>query len=416
MFMNNRYSIVFVLASIFLPNQLNALMSYDHRHNAEGKSVVIFEDFPGLDTPTKSLFEGVLRMIQDSPHARPLTFLIPSRPTDMPNQRRLASKNVASVVALASLPDSKVRDAHYVSRSNDSVMMHHLLDSLRQAILVGVSVSDICKHYAVPVPRAGEQTATVSGESWESFRIKLKKDEIGIRMNGVTIGSYIKSLDRDLEKLTALAKKHQGNQQLFELFQQEIATYTSACNQIKIFMGGPETECAATPLTKFFSESSTVSERLIAHDFCKKLFIDDTESIVSFCTCLDKLFTVFEKEPCACLITPEELSHKLSLKLGQLGFSRLCYESIGVRACPFVWTNHPKFEFGLKLFGVVSSLLGQLQKITSRSCHGCLKDFDGDVLKLCGRCKEVRYCSIECQRMDWAVHKTACKEKVKIPS
>eukprot|EP01102_Stenamoeba_stenopodia_P012147 TRINITY_DN3799_c0_g1_i1.p1 TRINITY_DN3799_c0_g1~~TRINITY_DN3799_c0_g1_i1.p1 ORF type:complete len:202 (+),score=25.11 TRINITY_DN3799_c0_g1_i1:690-1295(+) len=32
-------------------------------------------------------------------------------------------------------------------------------------------------------------------------------------------------------------------------------------------------------------------------------------------------------------------------------------------------------------------------------------------LKLCGVCKQVRYCSVECQRKGWATHKAVCKKR-----
>ncbi len=42
------------------------------------------------------------------------------------------------------------------------------------------------------------------------------------------------------------------------------------------------------------------------------------------------------------------------------------------------------------------------------SCHMCGKFEKESTLLLCGRCKRVRYCSVECQREEWKVHKTSC--------
>jgi hypothetical protein len=41
-------------------------------------------------------------------------------------------------------------------------------------------------------------------------------------------------------------------------------------------------------------------------------------------------------------------------------------------------------------------------------CETCGK---GNDLKSCSRCKNVKYCSRECQVSDWPSHKTACKPK-----
>ena len=46
-----------------------------------------------------------------------------------------------------------------------------------------------------------------------------------------------------------------------------------------------------------------------------------------------------------------------------------------------------------------------------RSCHkpGCGADESETVLSACKGCAEVRYCSRECQKSDWARHKSYCK-------
>jgi hypothetical protein len=41
-----------------------------------------------------------------------------------------------------------------------------------------------------------------------------------------------------------------------------------------------------------------------------------------------------------------------------------------------------------------------------KSCESCKKISEN--LKRCSRCRTVVYCSVECQRGHWALHKTAC--------
>lgn len=41
----------------------------------------------------------------------------------------------------------------------------------------------------------------------------------------------------------------------------------------------------------------------------------------------------------------------------------------------------------------------------------CLKEGkEGEKLKRCSKCKVVKYCSAECQREDWALHKAVCRK------
>jgi hypothetical protein len=42
------------------------------------------------------------------------------------------------------------------------------------------------------------------------------------------------------------------------------------------------------------------------------------------------------------------------------------------------------------------------------ACHYCQKGTES--LKVCGSCKRVRYCSRECQKSDFKVHKKVCKK------
>ena len=41
--------------------------------------------------------------------------------------------------------------------------------------------------------------------------------------------------------------------------------------------------------------------------------------------------------------------------------------------------------------------------------RGCGKDFSKTMMKKCGRCKYVVYCSKECNVNDWPPHKMFCK-------
>lgn len=48
-----------------------------------------------------------------------------------------------------------------------------------------------------------------------------------------------------------------------------------------------------------------------------------------------------------------------------------------------------------------------------RECSVCHKIPDGNEFKRCGRCQSKRYCSIECQHLDWPIHKAVCNAQYK---
>ncbi|KXS98668.1 hypothetical protein AC578_10049 [Pseudocercospora eumusae] len=51
---------------------------------------------------------------------------------------------------------------------------------------------------------------------------------------------------------------------------------------------------------------------------------------------------------------------------------------------------------------------------TTSTCEKCGIEhgLHGEALQICGGCRRVLYCSRECQKADWAEHKTACKRMV----
>ena len=49
-------------------------------------------------------------------------------------------------------------------------------------------------------------------------------------------------------------------------------------------------------------------------------------------------------------------------------------------------------------------------EFTERCKHCGNPAYVGTGLKTCRRCKSMRYCSVDCQRAHWRVHKPDCKE------
>ena len=62
---------------------------------------------------------------------------------------------------------------------------------------------------------------------------------------------------------------------------------------------------------------------------------------------------------------------------------------------------------------VSQSILKQLELSLKGSgllqCYGCKKHHQRDALKRCAGCLSVAYCSAECQKAHWKLHKPACR-------
>tara|TARA_Y100000389_G_C17386570_1_gene477372 strand:- start:108 stop:1124 length:1017 start_codon:yes stop_codon:yes gene_type:complete len=50
------------------------------------------------------------------------------------------------------------------------------------------------------------------------------------------------------------------------------------------------------------------------------------------------------------------------------------------------------------------------RKLLRRSCNVCAKTRDDDTFLCCNQCKRIYYCSVECQKEGWPIHKRICKE------
>jgi len=51
------------------------------------------------------------------------------------------------------------------------------------------------------------------------------------------------------------------------------------------------------------------------------------------------------------------------------------------------------------------------------SCKKCFKlPAETVPFNMCGRCRSVRYCTVDCQQADWVAHKPECKERAKLRS
>ncbi|KAJ7502694.1 hypothetical protein B0H11DRAFT_646961 [Mycena galericulata] len=77
---------------------------------------------------------------------------------------------------------------------------------------------------------------------------------------------------------------------------------------------------------------------------------------------------------------------------------------------PFVGhVIHPDVEKYHKSFGTSSKDIRDRRNRVKLSCPVCFKCEGPEFkLRLCAKCNHVRYCSKECQKKDWPLHKTSC--------
>jgi flagellar biosynthesis/type III secretory pathway chaperone len=61
----------------------------------------------------------------------------------------------------------------------------------------------------------------------------------------------------------------------------------------------------------------------------------------------------------------------------------------------------------------LSTLIEQKRLICTSICQCCSKISETTKFKRCAQCKEVAYCTVECQKKDWLIHKEFCLKNKK---
>lgn len=88
----------------------------------------------------------------------------------------------------------------------------------------------------------------------------------------------------------------------------------------------------------------------------------------------------------------------------------MCPDNL-LKTPPIQWKIGNDLETTMKRINILrnhfNSIKMQNKSITynTKSCNKCGKMIN---LKLCSRCRSVFYCSVDCQRSDWKLHKKNC--------
>jgi hypothetical protein len=412
--MNHVYRIV-VLLGMFAPFSLKAFMEFDFMKNPEGKAFFMVGEKHSTEGQIYKIYlKGFLDEIRGSTHKRRLPMIIEYPEGAVPKGSYLVSESVAKIRDISSDEDYRIRVIPYDPRCDESVSIHSVLGLISGELLRGISADDLCKHYSVP--NLGGQTVRLKEESgsWEDFRKIIKSGRVNLTGAVGTVGSYVKALDKNLETLVALAKKHQGKAILSTIVQKEIERFTQAHTSIKGHAARVSKSMSlANFLASLFADCKTIPERITTYDEVSKIFVEDTDRLIADCLYLDKIMDLLEKEPCACIIVGVAHHKKLREYLLQLGYTQESHGSIYEYEYPLLSRFLPTPQFGANLFFATQFFMRELQKAKASEdvCRGCNKEFD--TLLACARCKGVRYCGAACQKKDWPQHKGVCKEKVK---
>jgi len=119
--------------------------------------------------------------------------------------------------------------------------------------------------------------------------------------------------------------------------------------------------------------------------------------------------TVIIPTPCYFRLGGDELSQELTCSVldyvkSQLGLSKNLKINLNVKKRgSFVYIQSNWLTTSLRKLMETENLDN-----TDRKCVVCMLWKPVTLFKNCGRCKAISYCSVDCQKKDWSLHRKAC--------
>ena len=413
--MNKLLRTTCTLMFAFLFIQMDALMSYSLLENADHKTLLILgEDHKMSHEILTTTFMGFLETIKMSTHTRPLACIVELPENEPLESMSLFSTNIKKILDADRLGTHRIKAIRYDERSDESSAIHIIIDHITEAIMIGVSLADLHRHY-----KTSETTASTSAESlsalgassWEQLRKSIQRGQVQARTFLLT-HTYLKVLDNELAKLAHLIEHHKDNKELAAVLGTAYQTFVQAHKKIhELLSKSPKNALLSTSIMNLFSTCKSVEERLTTFDTYYFLFIRDTDQVLADIFWINKTMSLLKVEPSVCVLVGH--SHALSLVpyYLNLGFKIISRENMRRDSFPLLSTTAIDPNFGLKLLTQTRAFLKPLEACSIDGC--CQKCFKvPEKLLRCGRCKEKSYCGADCQKSDWQTHKLSCKVKV----
>ena len=225
-----------------------------------------------------------------------------------------------------------------------------------------------------------------------------------------TVGGFLEFLEDNSEKLKALAEKYQQRSDVYFKINSMYEKYVEATNKIKEALATRNLENPLhNELISFCFESETIDDLLRFYDTFYKLYCVDTDYIFYEACLFDRVLSCEADDTPQCYIVGEVHAEKLSEALCCVkGWKKNVSESFYCMSNSFTTVVTVGPSFGSYLRKLIPIVVERLLV----SCQVCNKVGD---IKKCGGCKELLYCSVQCQKKVWKEHEKVCKKvKVKI--
>lgn len=385
-----------------------SMVSYHLLQTEDAKKILVLGELHQHVHPKmKEFFASFLRTLMAQELKRPFPLIVEYEKTTA--NHTVDSENIQALLACDALqqkrPVPPLSCRYFDARGSISAQLNSLRTGFSAALIEGLPVSAIQRHYhledntkqeAVQGPEFYDDTA------WQATAAKIKDRSFVINGTFLT-KDYEAYRGKNLATMKALLERYQDKPILIAALMRIINEYQATHDAlIKRYKDIPDFAIG-------FSEEfllPSIEERLDRFEACERELIS-TDYAFAECTFFDYLSKTIAAEPCAGLLVGYTHASKVVDLLTAAGCTILEHQSLISYCYPLLQGMSFEDSFLSNLQSKVLPVLLEALTIKERSCFICSKE--SRELKMCSICKRARYCSAECQKVDWKTHKSWCK-------
>ncbi len=252
---------------------------------------------------------------------------------------------------------------------------------------------------------------------WTDFKNQLNAQAQNLTQD-VTVEVYLNDLEKNQRILEDLVKKYRNEKDVGPFFMRTLTEYQEAKNKAYFFLTRDKDlqqlfEIASVEL---LNRCSTAQQALTLYtEVIAKILLSELDENFANACFLDKILDAQKAAYWRVIfIGGEDHIQGFIPVLKKLGYSMVKGITLRKQLRTMLFHVHGDINaFSRGLVNVIENFLKNNPEKDVRSCQVCLNTRTVHKIQVCGKCKKVRYCSIECQAKDWPNHKKVCMPHVK---
>ena len=389
-----------IIVCLALPLSVDAMVAYHLIETPEGKQVLLLGEIHVMDQPKLAeFFNRFTASILGSNLKESLPFIVEYENAQgdaiIESQTLLQIFKIAKLHSTSALAFDYFDPRGWVSEQSDAFST-----AMSDAIVKGVPAELLLKYYTQDTKEFSSDEYDET--NWAALAEKIRNNAY-VKEKPLTVGKLIASLEKNLQKMTALLKKYKEQPDVFTVLEQSIKRYTGALEKIKKLF--PLEDNFGYTFCKSFLACKTLEERFKLFEDYQKLFGFDTDSCFADCLFFDKIFDTLSTKPSVCVLTGRDHSEPIKKLFLAMGCTLIKEDTQIAYFYPLISSYSIKEAF---ISGLIKEVPGFLDKLLVKpaTCWSCSKK--PAKLLVCSQCKKAQYCNATCQKRHWKKHKPMC--------